>query len=64
MPRRRITSQMGDNAFRWVLKPQHGGEWISYTIEDLESLRKLKEKKSKDNKKGRRNNARKYRFRK
>jgi len=64
MPRRRITSQMGDNAFRWGNKSQFDSEGIPYTKEDLEELRKLKEKKSKYKKKGQRNISRKYRFRK
>lgn len=64
MPKKRITTQMGDNPFRWEDKSQTSGEWVPYTEEDLEGLRKLMERKSKYKKKGRSNIERKYRFKK
>ena len=64
MPRKRKTTQMGDNPFRWENKPQYSSDCISYTEDDLEELRKLKQRKSKYKKKRQRNIARKYRFKK
>lgn len=64
MSRKRKTTQMGDNPFRWECKPQFSCGWVSYTEEDIPELRKMKKSKSKYKKRRQRNIARKYRFRK
>lgn len=64
MSRKRKTTQMGDNPFRWENEPQYSSEWESYSEEDLPELRKLKGRKSKYKEKEPKNTARKYRFRK
>ncbi len=64
MPRRRKTTEMGDNPSRYKSKSKHHYEdSIGYTEDDIEDLRKLKEEKAKKNK-SKRNLSRKYRFKK